>query len=270
MAAESERPSGSLTVVGAGIRPGLHTTREAIRRIESADKVLYLLAEIAPVRWLDELNPSAEPLDDLYQPDRPFDEVYADIVDAILMHVRKPQDVCAVFYGHPSVFDRTSHDAVERARAEGFPARILPGITAEDCLYVDLEIDPGASGMQCFEATDFLVRRRIPSLTVPMILWQVGTIGSRRTTGEVRRVGLEVLTERLTELYGPEHELVVYEATPFPIGRPMIERCHVRELADSGVTGLSTLFVPAMSEASVDAQVMALLGVEDRVDLAPA
>lgn len=259
MAAGPERDSGSLTVVGAGIRPGLHTTREAIRRIESADKVLYLLAEIAPVRWLEELNPSAEPLDDLYRANRPFDEIYADIVDAILMYVRKPQDVCAVFYGHPSVFDRTSHDAVERSRAEGFPARILPGITAEDCLYVDLEIDPGASGMQSFEATDFLVRRRTPDLTVPMILWQVGTIGSSRTTAEVRRVGLEVLAERLAELYGPGHELVVYEATPFPVGRPMIERCAARDLADAGVTGLSTLFVPAMQEAPVDERMVARL-----------
>jgi hypothetical protein len=167
--------------------------------------------------------------------------------------------VCAVFYGHPSVFDRTSHDAVERARAEGFRARILPGITAEDCLYVDLEIDPGTSGMQSFGATDFLVRRRTPDLTVPMILWQVGTVGSRRTTGEVRRPGLVVLAERLAELYGPEHEIVVYEATPFPVGRPMIERCPVRDLADAGVTGLSTLFVPANGEASADEQMIARL-----------
>src|SRR5262245_28308970 len=179
-----------------------------------------------------------------------------------MAHVRKPQDVCVVFYGHPSVFDRTSHDAVGRARAEGFPARILPGITAEDCLYVDLEIDPGASGMQSFDATDFLVRRRTPDTTVPLILWQVGVVGRTRTTGEVRRAGLEVLAESLSELYGPEHELVVYEATPFPIGRPMIERCAVADLADGEVTGLSTVFVPAVAEAAVDPQVMARLGIE--------
>lgn len=259
---EPERNSGSLTIVGAGIRPGPHTTREAIRRIEGADKVLFLLAEIAPVGWLGDLNPSAEALDPLYRPDRPFDEVYGDIVDAIMIHVRKPQDLCVVFYGHPSVFDRTSHDAVARARAEGFPARILPGITAEDCLYVDLEIDPGASGMQSFDATDFLVRGRTPDVTVPVILWQVGIVGGSRTTGEVRRAGLEVLAERLTELYGGGHELVVYEATPFPVGRPMIERCAVRDLVDAGVTGLSTLYVPPKDEAARDPQMIARLQID--------
>ena len=255
----AERPPGSLTIAGAGIRPGPHTTREAIARIRSADKVLYLLAEIAPARWLAALNPSAESLEDLYRPDRPFGEVYEDVVASILEHVRKPQHVCAVFYGHPSVFDRTSHDAVARARAEGFPARILPGITAEDCLYVDLEIDPGATGMQSFDATDFLVRRRTPDTTVPLILWQVGIVGGSRTSGVVRRAGLEVLAERLSELYGAEHELVVYEATPFPVGRPMIERCAAGALADAGVTGLSTIYVPPKDGADPDPDMIARL-----------
>jgi hypothetical protein len=257
--AEPDRRPGSLTIVGAGIRPGLHATRESIARIRSADKVLYLLAEITPISWLEELNPSAEPLDDLYRADRPFAEVYEDIVGRILDHVRKPQEVCVVFYGHPSVFDRTSHDAVRRARAEGFEAHILPGITAEDCLYIDLELDPGAAGCQSFDATDFLVRRRAPDPAVPLILWQVGVVGGTRTTGEVRRLGLSVLGERLEELYGAEHELVVYEATPFPVGRPMIERCVVRELADAGVTGLSTLYVPPKGAAPRDAEMMARL-----------
>jgi Tetrapyrrole (Corrin/Porphyrin) Methylases len=259
VAAEPDQPSGSLTIAGAGIRPGLHATRESLARIRSADKVLYLLAEITPITWLEELNPSAEPLDDLYRADRPFAEVYEDIVGRILDHVRKPQEVCVVFYGHPSVFDRTSHDAVRRARAEGFEARILPGITAEDCLYVDLELDPGAAGCQSFDATDFLVRRRAPDPAVPLILWQVGVVGETRTTGEVRRLGLSVLGERLEELYGAEHELVVYEATPFPVGRPMIERCAVRQLADAGVTGLSTLYVPPKGVTPPDADMMARL-----------
>jgi hypothetical protein len=260
--AEPDRPSGSLTIVGAGIRPGLQTTREAVARIRSADKVLYLLGEIAPVRWLEELNPSAESLEDLYRPDRPFAEVYEDIVAMILDHVRKPQDVCVVFYGHPSVFDRTSHDAMGRARDEGFPARILPGISAEDCLYIDLEIDPGASGMQSFDATDFLVRHRSPDTTVPLILWQVGTVGASRTSGEVRRAGLKVLAERLEQLYGADHELVVYEATPFPVGRPMIERCGAASLVDAGVTGLSTVYVPPKDAPPRDPEMIARLDID--------
>ena len=264
MVAKPDLRAGSLTIVGAGIRPGFHTTREAIARIKDADKVLYLLAEVTPVRWLEELDPSAESLEQRVPPRRAYAEVYEEIVSTIVDHVREGLDVCVVFYGHPGVFDRTSYDAVARARAEGFAARILPGITAEDCLYVDLELDPGATGCQSYDATDFLVRRRRPDMTVPLILWQVGIVGGSRTTGEVRRSGLEVLAERLEELYGPEHEAIVYEATPFPVGRPFIEPCEVRHLADSGVTGLSTLYVPPKGSAPLDPDLMV------RLEMAPA
>jgi hypothetical protein len=37
---------------------------------------------------------------------------------------------------------------------------MLPGISAEDCLFADLGIDPGIYGCQSYEATDFLANGR--------------------------------------------------------------------------------------------------------------
>lgn len=257
---DGDRRAGSLTVVGCGIRPGLHTTSEARARLESAGKVLYLLAEDAPTTWLHTLNASAESLAPLYLLDRPRTEVYEDIVSTILSWVRKDLDVCVAFYGHPGVFDDTGHEAVRRAREEGYSAKMLPGISAADCLFVDLGVDPG-DGLQMFDATDFLLHRRTPDVTVPMVLWQMSVIGVTRTTGTVDRSGLEVLSDRLAELYGPDHEVVVYEASPFPVGEPMIERCAVRSLADANVTGLSTLYVPLRSKPSRDPMMASRLGL---------
>jgi hypothetical protein len=96
-----------------------------------------------------------------------------------------------------------------------------------------------------------------------MILWQVGIVGGSRTAAEVRRPGLQILAERLAELYGADHEVIVYEATPFPIGRPLIERAAVRDLHEAGVTGLSSLFVPAGGEASRDPDMVS------RLEMAP-
>ena len=61
-----------------------------------------------------------------------------------------------------------------------------------------------------------------------------------------------------------EHEAIVYEATPFPIGQPFIEPCEVRHLADSGVTGLSTLYVPPKGSSPLDPDLMV------RLEKAPA
>ncbi|HTG46161.1 MAG TPA: SAM-dependent methyltransferase [Actinomycetota bacterium] len=245
--ATTERPvTGSLTIVGSGIRPGLHTTSEARARIVRADKVLYLLAEPAPTTWIEKLNPSAESLTHLYESDRTHDEVYEALVEAMLVPVRAGLDVCMVTYGNPAVFDESSHEAVRRARAEGYPAKILPGVSALDCLFVDLGVDPGRHGLQTYEGSDFALGDFTPNVRVPLVLWQISVIGNTRTGGSVNVDGLRVLADRLAEHYGADHEVTIYEATPFPVGRPLIERCAVRALPEAGVTGLSTLYVPPL------------------------
>jgi uncharacterized protein YabN with tetrapyrrole methylase and pyrophosphatase domain len=247
--------SGSLAVVGTGIRPGLHLTQEARARIEGADVVLYLLAEVAPTEWIRRLNPAAESLLPLYRLDRDREEIYGEIVQTTLARVREGRDVCLVTYGHPAVFDDASREAVRRANAEGLEARLLPAVSALDCLFVDLDVDPGAHGLQLHDATDFLVNRRSPDVTVPLVLWQISVIGRTRASGTVNRDGLRILAERLAELYGHDHEVVVYEASPFPVGGPLIERVALDRLPTAGVTGLCSLYVPPLSRATPDPEV---------------
>lgn len=255
MSVPARGEAGSLIVVGTGIRPGLHLTQEARALIERADDVLYLLAEIAPTEWIRRLNPAAESLLPIYRLDRDREDVYEEIVETTLARVRRGRYVCLVTYGHPSVFDDASQEAVRRAIAEGFEARLLPAISALDCLFVDLEVDPGAHGLQLYDATDFLVHRRSPDVTVPLVLWQISVIGRRRASDSVNRGGLTILAERLAELYGHDHEVVVYEASPFPVGGPLIERVALDRLPDAGVTGLCSLYVPPVSPATPDPEV---------------
>jgi hypothetical protein len=259
----ADRPpsSGSLTIAGTGIRPGLQTTQEVRDRIRHADKVLFALAEDAPTEWLRVLNPSAESMAHLYRPGRPYLDVYAETVSTILTWVRRDLDVCAVSYGHPGVLDQSSREAVRRAAAEGYETRFLPGISTLDCLFADLELDPGTRGCQMFDATDFLVRDRRPDVSVPMVLFQISLIGETRATSEVNHDGLRILAGRLAQAYGAEHEVVVYEATPFPVGRATIERCSLNRFAEVGVTGMSSLLVPPAAEAPLDPAMMARLGL---------
>src|SRR5439155_2475209 len=103
----------------------------------------------------------------------------AHITRTIVRQRRARQDVSAALYGHPGVFVYPSHEAVSRARADGFAARMLPAVSAEDCLFADLGVDPGATGCQSYEATDFLLRQRQVDPTAALILWQVSVIGER-------------------------------------------------------------------------------------------
>ena len=254
-------PRGSLVVVGTGIRSPFHTTTEAIRHIERADRVLYLLAQDSPSRWIHERNPSALSLAPLYEEHEQRKDVYAAIVDEVLAPVRAGLDVCLALYGHPGVFVTPSHDVLARARAEGFMATMLPGISAEDCLFVDLGVDPADSGCQSYEATDLLIRERSVDPAVPLVVWQISVIGRFGTTGPINRHGLAVLADRLIESHGPDHEAVLYEASPFPVGPSLIEHVRLRDLAEAGVTPLSTLYVPPARSSPVSTRMLELLKI---------
>jgi uncharacterized protein YabN with tetrapyrrole methylase and pyrophosphatase domain len=234
---------GSLTVVGTGIRHGVQTTLEAHETIEQADKVLYLFSDPSPGGWIEDLNPSSESLAGFYEKDKPRAETYGEIVEEIMRWVHKGLEVCVALYGHPGVFAEPAHAAIRRARAEGFRAVMLPAVSAEDCLFADLGIDPG-DGCQSYEATDFLLHPPSFDTRVSLVLWQVAGVGARVGRTEPAREGLRILARRLIERYGPGHEVVLYEAPTWPIGGPAIHRLPLCDLADSDVTAMTTLYVP--------------------------
>jgi precorrin-6B methylase 1 len=237
-------PSGSLTVVGCGIQAGLQTTPEAMRWIERADKVLYLFADPVPATWVSKLNPSAQSLEGFYSLSKDRQHTYEEIVEEILSWVRRGLDVCVVFYGHPGVFVAPSHAAIRRARQEGFRARMLPGVSAEDCLFADVGVDPGTWGCQSFEATNFLLYRRSFDTSTPLLLWQVAAVGVRHGATQPSAAGLQVLAEFLQDHYGPDHAVILYQASPYPVFDPIVQRVRLEDLPTADVTPMCTLYVP--------------------------
>jgi uncharacterized protein YabN with tetrapyrrole methylase and pyrophosphatase domain len=236
---------GSLTVIGTGIRPQ-HLTPESLVALREADDLLYLTAEPAGGGWLERLHANARSLDGCYVEGQPRRSAYEAMVEAILEPVRRGRRVCAAFYGHPGVFVTPSHEAIRRAREEGFDARMLPAVSAEDCLYADLGIDPGLSGRQSYEATQFLEQPRPIDARAYLILWQVSVVGERRAVSSVRQEGLATLAEALDEHYPPEHEVVLYEASPYPIAEAIVLRLPLRTLAQARVTPMTTLVIPPL------------------------
>jgi len=242
------RGAGSLIVVGTGYQPATHTTPEALFHIQRANKLFYLVDPVTAL-WLETVNSSAESLEDSYAAGKDRRESYDEMVLRVLKPVRRNLNVCMALYGHPGVFVDPSHEAVRRARSEGFEATMLPGISAEDCLFADLGIDP-ASGCQSFGATDFLLRKRAIDTSSPLVLWQIGAIGvptHKRKQENWSPLGLNVLSEVLEQRYGPAHEVVIYEAGRFSLGRPVIQSVPLACLSKAAVTTASTLYVPPIA-----------------------
>ena len=238
--------TGRLVVVGTGIGAA-RITLEARAAIEAADQVLHLIPDPVSIHTVEQLNPRSRSLGDCYVEGEHRRDAYARMVEAILEPVRAGERVCAAFYGHPGVFSLPPHEAVKQARSEGFHAEMLPGISAEDCLFADLGVDPAEAGCQSYEATRFLERRPAIEPRAALVLWQIGVVGSAHHSAAPVAPRLGELVEALIELYPAEHEVVVYEASSFVGVAPLIRQTALAALAGA-VTPASTLYVPPLDQ----------------------
>jgi hypothetical protein len=131
-----------------------------------------------------------------------------------------------------------------------------PGVSAEDCLYADLGIDPGKWGCQHYEASQFMLFRRRIDPSAYLILWQVGVAGdqglARFSTGSAYR---QVLVDLLARDYDADHDIILYRAVTLPMHRPRIERLALRDLPDAQVDLHDTLVIPPARPPEPDLQV---------------
>lgn len=251
-----------LAVVGTGIRTVGHLTVEAISYIKTSDKVLYVVSDPVAEALIHELNADgAESLYPFYAPGKPRIQTYHEMVGRTMELLREGKRVCMAAYGHPGVFAFPTHESVRQARAAGFRARMLPGISAEDCLFADLGVDPAMNGCQSFEATDFLLNGRILDPTGNVVLWQIGVLGD--TTYKAAAYDMKGMPELLAKLYryyDPAHPVAVYEAPLFPGVEPVIRWIPLHQLPWSGVSAVSTLYVPPGRQTAPDAHLYQALG----------
>jgi uncharacterized protein YabN with tetrapyrrole methylase and pyrophosphatase domain len=258
------RSRGSLTALGIGIRPPAQTTFEAAAHIERADKVFSLVGNPLAEYWIRKLNRNTESLLLLYAVGKRRQQTYREMVERIVSAVRANLDVCAVSYGHPGVFAYPFHESVRRLRSEGFSATMLAGVSAEDCLFAELGVDPGTSGCRSYEATDFLIRRRGVDTTSSLVLWQIGVVGEpgfKQDASVWNAAGLAVLVDTLIAAYGADHEVVLFEAAAFSVSSSRIDRVRLREVPTARVTAASTMYVPPISHSGLDMTMVQRLGL---------
>jgi precorrin-6B methylase 1 len=254
---------GSLAVVGTGIEAFGQMTEGARREIRRAQRLLYVADPLSSQAILA-INPRGVSLDPLYAKGKHRLKTYAQMTARVLKEVRLGYRVCFASYGHPGVFAIPTHAAVKIARAEGYRAVMLPGVSADACLIADLGIDPATCGLQTWEATDFLLRRRRPDPAVGLVLWQVGVVGRFDYASDgVDRKKLALLTKRLLETYPKNHEATFYEASSLPGFPPSIEQVRIGALHQGNVTPITTMYVPPSEAAPIDRKMMARLGIRD-------
>jgi hypothetical protein len=122
-----------------------------------------------------------------------------------------------------------------------------PGVSAEDCLYADIGIDPGTCGCSHFEATQFLIKKKLFDSSSYLILWQVSLTGdtslTKFSTNESDKL---ILVNKLLETYPKDHEIIIYECAVLPIDQTRIENIRLKDLATIAISGKTTVIIPPL------------------------
>jgi uncharacterized protein YabN with tetrapyrrole methylase and pyrophosphatase domain len=252
---------GALTIVGAGIKVPAHTTLEAIHWIQQASKVFFLLNNDSAISWMQSLHPNTEDLAVFY--DQEIDRllVYQRMVAHIVAAVLTGEKVCVVFYGHPNVYVYPTRELMLQAQQQQFSVKVCPGVSAEDCLFADLGIDPARTGCQSYDATDFLIRPRQFDITAGLILWQIGVIGNMTSQIYDPLAGVKVLQEALLRYYPPDHIMYVYESALEYDQRSTVQPLPLSQLENARITTISTLYIPPCGSIDIDEAVIMRLGI---------
>jgi hypothetical protein len=256
--------SGSLVCVGIGMTLGSHITPLARSYISDADVVFAGTSDGVIELWLAKMHPDVRSLQSFYREGKPRSETYQQMMEAMLNEVRAGKRVCGAFYGHPGVFALPTHRAIEIARREGYTAHMEPGVSAEDCLYADLGIDPGKFGCQHYEASQYMLYRRRIDTSAYLVLWQIGVAGdqslARFSTGAAYR---RVLVDVLARDYDLDHEVILYKAVTLPMHHPRMERLRLQDLPAASVDTHVTLVIPPGSSLQADPTVRDSLAALD-------
>lgn len=251
----------TLIVVGSGIKSIAHLTEETKKVIQKADKVLYLVNEDHLKAWIIRESKNAESLEPIYFSIPKRIDAYHQITSAILSNYHKYQNLCVVFYGHPVVFAESALSAVKKIRAENGNAIILPAISSMDCLFADLQIDPGDGGCFSIDATELLIYERCIDIYAHTILWQISNLGMHDINKSNK---LHVLCDYLRNYYLEEQPVCIYEAAIIPVQKPRIEWLKLPELNKAEIKPISTLYIPPITQRVVSNKYLDLLSMDTR------
>lgn len=206
-------------IIGTGILPGFHLTREAEAALRAAKQVLYVDKSFG----IDELLKGyCSNLTDLHKSSYSEGanrlDAYRNMASTVVNAALANPPVCFALYGHPLVYSLPPFMVIAAAEAIGLKVKVLPGISSLDTLFVDLRFDPCTQGVQMYEATDILLRQRPLQPDVPCFIWQIGTVESRLySTAQSAPDRFGRIKDYLLKFYPPNHRMVAVYSSSMPL-----------------------------------------------------
>jgi uncharacterized protein YabN with tetrapyrrole methylase and pyrophosphatase domain len=241
-------------IVGTGIVGAHQLTREAEEVIRRCRRTFVIESGYGLPEYLESLSPDARSLGNLYEPGKDRLHTYHRMAAEVVAAAVEEPPVCLAAYGHPWVFCYPTTLITRAAPLLGLHVEVFPGVSAFDTLLVDLGVDIAPTGVQMYEATDVLLRRRPLQNDVPCVIWQPTVVGDPTYHPEPYAAGqFTPLQDYLLGFYPADHEVALVTTKTFPLTRSVVQHLPLGELAAEleHAPPVATLYVPPLGERAV-------------------
>lgn len=255
-------------IVGTGIVGSHQLTREAEEVIRRSRHTFVIESGYGLPAYLETLCPKVTSLASLYEAGKDRLPTYRRMAAQVISAAVEEAPVCLASYGHPWVYCYPTTLITRAAPLVGLHVEVFPGVSSFDTLLVDLGTDIAANGIQMYEATDVLLRRRPIQNDVTCIIWQPTVVGdpTYRIEGGTAEQFMP-LQHYLLKVYNQDHEVALVTSKTFPLTRSVVRRFPLRNLAAEleQAPRVATLYLPPLSERAVEdvelLEVMTMFGV---------
>lgn len=211
-------------IVGTGIIPAFHLTKEAEYAIRTSNEVLFVDKSFGSTEFLKSLCPNVTDLSAAsYREGEERIDAYRNMASMVIEAALDHPPVTLALYGHPLVYSLPPFIVLGSAKLLGLKVKVMPGISSLDTLFVDLNFDPCTQGVQMYEATDILLRKRPLQIDVPCFIWQIGSVESRlysESSNKPERFGQ--IKEYLLKFYPPSTPMYAVYSASMPLAPSII------------------------------------------------
>lgn len=242
-------------IVGTGIVGAHQLTREAIEVIRRSNHAFVIASGYGLVEYVETLCAKVTDLGPLYDPGRSRLPTYHKMAAAVVAAAMEESPVCLASYGHPWVYCYPTTLITKAAPLLGLHVEVFAGVSALDTLLIDLGADIAFSGIQMYEATDLLLRRRPLQNDVACIVWQPTVAGDPTTPDRPYPAAqFEPLRDHLLRFYPADHEVKLVTSKNHPMLRSTVESFPLGRLATAleGAPGVGTLYIPPLDDRAVE------------------
>jgi hypothetical protein len=244
---EFEKRAPDIYVVGLGINGFDQVTPETINALRKCQHVYYVSSSLGTEEFFKHNSIPSTDLFSCYEEGKHRSIAYQKMAEKVVAHAIEGGPIALAEYGHPTVFAYPPFIISKLCKIFDLKMKVLPAVSAMDCIFAELMIDPAHNGLQMYEATDLILRDRPLLSDVGALIWQVGAVETAlysSNAGKPERYGR--LATHLIKYYPPTHVITAIYSSNHPLIRSQIYEFPLWALPDHAevLHAGYTLYIP--------------------------